>query len=160
VNESESVVLAVAIVIGGGLAVLWMALRSRWHARELEHRERLAMIERGLVPPPEVDPQAFENRFGAMPAPESPAVSRTRSAGIMLIGLGLALTFLISFAGRNFEQGLGVGGAFALLGAAFVANAAFMKKSGSVHESRRPPAIGRRPEPRPPSRDEPSDRDI
>ena len=33
---------------------------SRARVRELEVRERIAMIERGLVPPPEVDPRGFD----------------------------------------------------------------------------------------------------
>ena len=48
-----------------GVAVIWMAMQSRRQIREMEHRERLAMIERGLVPAPEVDPGAFDRRFGA-----------------------------------------------------------------------------------------------
>jgi len=33
---------------------------SKARVRELEVRERIAMIERGLVPPPEVDPRGFD----------------------------------------------------------------------------------------------------
>ena len=33
---------------------------SKARVRELEVRERIALIERGLVPPPEVDPRGFD----------------------------------------------------------------------------------------------------
>ena len=45
-----SVVIVSALVFLSGLAVIWMAMQSRRQMREMEHRERLAMIERGLVP--------------------------------------------------------------------------------------------------------------
>ncbi len=45
-----SVVIVSALVFLSGLAVIWMAMQSRRQIREMEHRERLAMIERGLVP--------------------------------------------------------------------------------------------------------------
>ena len=32
--------------------------------RELRIRERIAMIEKGLVPPPEVDPAGFDRAMG------------------------------------------------------------------------------------------------
>src|SRR4051794_17329509 len=41
-----------------GLAALWLSRRSRLH--ELAHRERLAMIERGLVPPVELQGSVME----------------------------------------------------------------------------------------------------
>ena len=33
---------------------------AKGRVRELEIRERIAMIERGMVPPPEADPAGFE----------------------------------------------------------------------------------------------------
>ncbi|HET7218974.1 MAG TPA: DUF6249 domain-containing protein [Vicinamibacterales bacterium] len=112
-----------------GLAVMWMGLQSRRQQLEMQHRERLAMIERGLLPPPELDPEAFERQLGKGPARETTSSSRWRGAGIMMIGLGLALIFLLSFAAREPYIGLGVGGAFVLLGAAFVVNAMMLTRS-------------------------------
>jgi hypothetical protein len=40
--------------------------------------------------------------------------------GIMLCGLGLALAMLIAFAGGAFAVGTGVGGAFVMVGLAFI----------------------------------------
>ena len=44
------VVMMSSLGILAGVAVIWMAMQSRRQIREMEHRERLAMIERGLVP--------------------------------------------------------------------------------------------------------------
>ena len=128
-SEAEAVLFTMTLLILAGVAVLWMAMQNRRLIRELEHRERLAMIERGLMPSPELDPGRFEEQAGFTPEP--PAASRSRSAGVMLIGLGLALMMLITFAGDGGETGLGVGGAFVLLGAAFVVNASLQARQRS-----------------------------
>jgi hypothetical protein len=105
-----------------------MAIVSRRRIREMEHRERLAMIERGLAPSPEADPAGFERRTGIARAAQSPHAARNRSAGVILIGFGLALAVLIAFAAGQPGVGLGIGGAFALLGAAFVVNGVLMSR--------------------------------
>ena len=48
----------VSIVGAFTYAIVHSLARAR--VRELEVRERIAMIERGLVPPPEVDPRGFD----------------------------------------------------------------------------------------------------
>ena len=116
--------------------------------REMEVRERIAMIERGLVPPPEKDPNGFEramNRYDRARdlyhdrdwdhqlGRRSPA--RYRSAGITLIGVGFGLMLLIGVAGGNPSAGVGVGGFVVILGVAFFLNSLF----GSSSESRMPP---------------------
>jgi hypothetical protein len=121
-------IIVVALVILSALAVIWMGMNSRRQIREMEHRERLAMIERGLLPPPEIDPEAFEHRFRRTRA-ETQGSVRFRSAGIMMIGLGLAFMFLVSFAGGATGAGVGIGLAFAILGAAFLANALMLSRS-------------------------------
>jgi hypothetical protein len=92
--------------------------------RELEVRERIAMIERGLVPPPEKDPVAFDRamdhyedrrEYGRAPG-------RYRSLGITLIGVGFGLMLMIGVAGDSPESGIGVGGFLVLIGLAFVVN--------------------------------------
>ena len=69
--EEVIVVMLCALGILAGVAVIWMAMQSRRQIREMEHRERLAMIERGLVPAPESDPAGIR-----------PEVRRGPSAGI------------------------------------------------------------------------------
>jgi hypothetical protein len=127
------------LLILAGVAVLWMAMQSRRRIREMEHRERLAMIERGLIPPPELDPGLFEQRAGIL-RPETPASARSRSLGVIMIGIGLGLMLLISSAGEAPNIGVGVGGACALLGAAFLVNAKLSARQ-DVHQA--PPAPNR-----------------
>jgi hypothetical protein len=73
---------------------------------------------------------------------------RTRSAGIIMIGLGFALMLLLGVTVHSPEVGIGIGGAFALLGAAFVFNGMLL---GRRHPYR-PLPMPRRPlPPDPPS---------
>jgi hypothetical protein len=93
-------------------------LRSR--ERELEIRERIAMIERGLVPAPEADPRGFERalaRHETVVMRKTPA--RFRAAGIIVMGVGMGLMLLIGFAGEAPGPAVGVGGAICVLGLAF-----------------------------------------
>ena len=46
--------------------------------------------------------------------------SRSLSLGIIVVGLGLALMTIISIAGESPESGIGIGGAIAILGGAFI----------------------------------------
>jgi hypothetical protein len=118
------------IAIVGGITTAIVATVMRARVRELEIRERIAMIERGLVPPPEKDPQGFERAMSRYerarpsvinwPAGRTPA--RYRSAGITLIGVGLGLMLMIAFAGNEPSVGIGVGGFIAVIGVAFFVN--------------------------------------
>src|SRR5688500_9309583 len=103
------------LMILAGVAVLWIAVWNRRQIREMQHRERLAMIDRGLIPSPELDPAGFETRSG-LGAPPSDASNRSRSAGVLLIGFGFGLMMLLGFTVGEPEVGIGIGGAFALLG--------------------------------------------
>ena len=51
------------VAIAGGIisGIVHTVMRAR--VRELEIRERIVMIERGLVPPPESDPETFDRRM-------------------------------------------------------------------------------------------------
>jgi hypothetical protein len=107
--------VAIALVSLGtliaGVVVIMAGLRYRAQMRELRHRERMAMIERGVVPPAEFDPAMLVNRSQKQ---------RSLSFGILVVGLGFALMFLIGIAGGAIESGIGVGGAVAIVGAAFI----------------------------------------
>jgi hypothetical protein len=107
------------VAIVGGLGIAALAVHHKYKMRELQHRERLAMIERGLTPPPELDPERFEQML-SLPAGSRSA--KHRSAGVILIGLGLALMLIIGFTSDEPREAFGVGGAVMALGAAFVAN--------------------------------------
>ena len=54
-----AVFIPIAGIIGG-ISVAIVSIISRMRLRELRIRERIAMIEKGLVPPPEVDPAGFD----------------------------------------------------------------------------------------------------
>lgn len=140
-GDQVSVVIVSALIFLSGLAVIWMAMQSRRQIREMEHRERLAMIERGLVPGLEADPGALDRRFTPARPPESRSASRARTGGVTLISLGLALMFMMTFAAGQPEVGLGIGGAFALVGAGFYVNSVLINKANATYA----PAIGSRP---------------
>jgi len=147
VAEELIVVVVMGIIILAALAVMWMSMNSRRQIREMEHRERLAMIERGLMPPPEVDPAGFEQRLGR--TPETAGTIRFRSAGIILIGLGAAFTMLLTFTAGEVGIGLGIGLAFGALGAAFLANAAMLNRPQESRSAPPPPfSSERREEPK------------
>jgi len=113
---------------------------SRARVRELEVRERIAMIERGLVPPPEVDPRGFDRemdrharRYDRRYARFSSRSVRHRRSGVTVMGIGLGLMVLIAFAGGDPNVAVGVGGAILVLGVAFFIN-------GMLDTSEEPPA--------------------
>jgi hypothetical protein len=111
------------VAIIGGITAGIVASISRGRVRELEIRERIAMIERGMVPPPESDPDVFDRRMQSIDVLQRGHVApRHRSAGVILIAVGLGLAVLLTFAGGVPEQGLGVGGFVVILGVGFFVN--------------------------------------
>ena len=86
----------------------------------------MAMIERGLVPPPEGDLVQFDPAAPSVAlSPASPAPrrgERFRTIGIAMIGLGVGMAFIIGFTGGEPEVALGVGGAWTALGLASLFN--------------------------------------
>ena len=108
---------AMVFILGmfAGVFIIYLGLKQRSQQLEMHHRERMAMIERGQIPL--VDPGAqlhLQRRSSLVPA------SRSLSMGIIIVGFGLALMTIISIAGESPEVGVGVGGAIAILGAAFI----------------------------------------
>ena len=92
-------------------------------------RERIALIERGLAPAPERDPARFDALVRPPDAshvglrmPPARRGMRYRSAGIMLMGFGAALFLLLTFTTGLPELAFGIGGGFAIIGAALFAN--------------------------------------
>ena len=112
---------------------------SKARVRELEVRERIAMIERGLVPPPEVDPRGFDRAMYRYERHRYRSPGRHRRAGVTLIGVGLGLMMLISVAGGAMNEGIGVGGFFVIMGLAFFVNSLF------DHPAEDPPPMTSRP---------------
>jgi hypothetical protein len=106
-------------------AFLIVLTLSRSRTRELEIRERIAMIERGLMPPPEVDPRGFDRAMRQYDRYRYRAPGRHRRAGVTLMGIGFGLVFLIGIAGGAVNEGIGVGGFLVIVGFAFFINSLF-----------------------------------
>jgi hypothetical protein len=146
------------VVIVGLWAFLIVGAISRAKVREAEIRERIALIEKGHVPPPEVDPKRFDHAMDAAklarieredPAYGSRGSYRHRRAGTTLIGVGLGLMVLLSVAAQDPQRGIGIGGFIVILGIAFVINSLFGPRpaADSVSKPQGPmPSEGPRPE--------------
>ncbi len=103
------------------LAAHWISVRRS--IRELEIKERLALIEKGIAPAPE---RTATGSVDGEPLPPARA-DRYRTAGILILGLGFALMLLLGSAAGIPAIGVGVGGAIAIVGGALVANSAFSR---------------------------------
>jgi hypothetical protein len=115
--------IPIIAIIGGCLTAIAATL-AKARVREAEIRERIAMIEKGLVPPPEVDPGAFERHIDHYDRhsfrDRSRASGRHRRGGVILTAIGFGLWVLIGFTTRDFSMGAGVGGFMVILGLAFL----------------------------------------
>ena len=112
------------------------------------------MLERGLVPPPEVDPRGFDRAMDRYDRHRYRSTGRHRRAGITLMGVGFGMMLLIGVAGDSMSSGIGVGGFLVVIGLAFFINGLF-EQQGEPY-----PSPGSRPAPPPiPSAPEPPRRD-
>ena len=121
-------------VIMGAFVLLIVRTVVRARVRELEVRERIAMIERGLVPAPEVDPRGFDRAMRRLERREYRSGSgRHRRAGVTLMGVGFGLMVLIAFTSNETSVAIGVGGFLVVIGVAFFINSLI---DGGGYESR------------------------
>jgi hypothetical protein len=100
VQPEDVFAMTAALLIITGAIVLVVSMIQRGRLREMAHRERLARIERGVAPPPEVDPESFERAMG-QPTWDERVVERSaryRRAGVIVMGLGAGLWMIIGFA--------------------------------------------------------------
>ena len=112
----------------GGVFIIIAGMRQHMRKLEMQHRERMALIERGLTPGPAADPEAFE-RAADVRSHHPP--SRTTSIGVVIVAIGFGLMMLIGFAGDAPEQAVGVGGAIVAVGAAFIVNGELKRRTQS-----------------------------
>ena len=126
-----------AIILLGGLGLIAYTLSGRQRLRELAIKERIALIEKGLVPAPEVDPARFETLVG-LRRPVNSTAARYRSAGVILMGLGGAMLVLLAFAAAVPEVGLGIGGGLAVLGLASFINGSLVNRDTSSQKDTLP----------------------
>ncbi len=130
------------VAIIGAFATAIVQSQTRARVRELEIRERIAMIEKGLVPSPEADPRKFDqfmerlDHFDRARYREYRTPWRYRRAGFILIGVGVGLMPLIGM--ESPRQGLGVGGFVACLGLAFFLSSFFDSGHRDDHPRRDP----------------------
>ena len=114
--------IPITAIIGAFLYIIIKTMTSA-RVRELEIRERIAMIERGLVPAPEADPRGFDNVMHRLEQRDLRYGSgRHRRAGVTLIGVGVGLMVLIGFAGGEPNNAIGIGGFLVVIGIAFFIN--------------------------------------
>jgi hypothetical protein len=122
VDEISAFWIPIVVIIGAFIYAMVRTL-ARARVRELEIRERIAMIERGLMPPPEVDPRGFDRALHRLERPRfHTGARRHRRAGVVLIGIGFGLMVLIGFAAGESGVALGVGGFLVVVGLAFFIN--------------------------------------
>ena len=137
--------IPIASIIGAfTYAIVQTMAKAR--IRELEVRERIAMIERGLVPPPEVDPRGFYHamdRYDRLDRYRRRAPGRHRRAGVTLMGVGFGLMVLIAFTADP-SVAVGVGGFLVVMGLAFVINGSFDSRLEERADDR-PSSYGPRP---------------
>jgi hypothetical protein len=126
--EPELVALLFVVALLSGVFIVYMGLRQRGMQLEMEHRERMAMIEKGSIP---IEPASVRRA-----APGYARSSRSLSGGIIVVGLGLALMTIIGIAGESPEVGIGVGGAIAVLGGAFIVHSVVTRPAPRVEEHR------------------------
>ena len=120
--------------IAGSFIFVIVRTLVRARLRELEIRERIAMIERGLVPAPEVDPRGFDRAMSRMERREHRYGSgRHRRAGVTLMGVGFGLMILIAFTANDTSVAIGVGGFLVMIGIAFFVNSLIDGRPADVH---------------------------
>lgn len=117
--------IVITLIIAWGVAMV----AGAWQANQKElmkHRERLALIDKGLPLPPEASPTAsvVQNLMGLRPE-EDPAaralktLGAIRFLGIVTMGAGVGLFFLLVIIDR-WERAVGIGGLMLIVGATLV----------------------------------------
>ncbi len=125
---SEGVGVLFVVAMLSGVYVIYLAMRQRSESLERQHRERMALIERGQIPLP---PPAAQRSHATS--------SRSLSLGIIVVGLGLGLMTVISIAAGAPDVGVGIGGAIVILGAAFIVRSLVVKPGIESQNSLIPP---------------------
>jgi hypothetical protein len=127
-NWVRSIIPVVAIAAWAVIVMYRMYVAKG--LRDQAHRERMAMIERGLTPPPDSDPHQFERVADWHPSSSGGAgdpAARHRRTGITLMGVGAGLSVMLYVLGEGRTAG---SGAFLIvLGLAFLVNSMFDARS-------------------------------
>jgi type VI protein secretion system component VasF len=113
---NEDILIAI-IAVGGGLGLGAYSMFLTARMREMRHRERLAMIEKGMAP--SADSAGWPDWDEGLR--HRPYRQRRRS-GVLLIFVGFGLMLLLGFGHQLAVQGLALGGFIALIGVAHLVN--------------------------------------
>ena len=118
--EVVAIFIPILFVLGGVLIAI-TAVIANAKKRELEHRERVVAMEKGILLP---EPEKTVKK---------PAFSGRRAAGLVIFGLGLALTIALSVAESIHE---GVWGLLCMFVGLGLLVAAFLDKREYEQEKR------------------------
>jgi hypothetical protein len=129
-------IITFSVLVTAGLIIVVMGMYQGMKHQEMQHRERMAMIEKGLAPSPAVDPDAFDR----WRRPQRPR-TRSTTVGIVIAALGLALGIMIGAAAGEPDIGVGIGGAIAVIGAAFIVIGELQRRAPAPHEYGAPPIV-------------------
>lgn len=118
------VFLGLMATMVAGVFIIVTGIRHRAQSLEMAHRERMAMIEKGIVPSPEANPAAWMGPHSVgRSAPGSPAIAaatRSLTLGIVIVAIGLGFMSIIGVAADTPSVALGIGGAIVIVGVAFI----------------------------------------
>jgi hypothetical protein len=147
------IMIPITAIVGAFVFVIVKTL-AKSRVRELEIRERIAMIERGLVPAPEVDPLGFDRAMSRIERHGSRHGSgRHRRLGVTVMGVGFGLMVLIAFTANETSVAVGVGGFLVIMGLAFFINSLFESPADSYPRADYRPTSSSSAAPDPPRRD-------
>ena len=124
-----------------GVMVIFMAMRQRSQFVEMQHRERMAMIERGLTPGdgPIVSGGPLHQRHVLVRHDRVPA-PRSMTLGIVVVAVGLGLMSIVGIAAGAPEVAVGIGGAIVIVGAAFIVNSMVWRSIAAARPHDPPPS--------------------
>jgi hypothetical protein len=163
-SEAWLVFFGLMATMLAGVFLIFSAIRHRSRSLEMAHKERMAMIEKGVVPSPEMDPghRAWASAQAIPPnqprlVDHSPA-QRSTTLGIVIVAIALGFMSIIGIAAETPSVALGIGGAILIVGVAFIVigqvrRAATGQPFGVSTYHSVPPIPGQRPPspPEPPS---------
>ena len=129
------------IAIGGWAIIMLYRMYLVGKSREQVHRERMAMIERGLVPPPESDAERFERMTDWRGRGSETRPHRSRRTGIILLAVGLAFLIQGYLGGGGILAGGGsfTGVLLTFMGVAFLLISMFEARSQPTDGTPRTP---------------------
>ncbi len=132
-----------------GVFIIVTGIRHRAQSLEMAHRERMAMIEKGIVPSPETNPGHAAWAAGATSSAgvqrmlyDRPTYSSQRSLtlGIVIVAIGVGFMILIGIAARTPDVAIGIGGAIVVVGVAFIVIAQ-VKRAAPTAQMMQPPPL-------------------